>query len=128
MKPVTHKLGPLQLKILKELWARGEATVAEIHESVGANEDLAYTTIATMLRKMEARGLVGHKTEGRVFIYKSLVNEAEVSGTMTSDLVDRLFAGSVANLLSHLLRTRDISKAEINHLEELINEKKGKKK
>jgi len=53
-----HRLGDLQLKILKVLWQHREATVAEVHEQLPRGADLAYTTIATMLRKMETRGLV----------------------------------------------------------------------
>ena len=63
------RLGDLQLRIMKVLWSQGEATVAEVHRAVGAERDLAYTTVATMLRKMEARGLVRHRLEARSFVY-----------------------------------------------------------
>jgi hypothetical protein len=58
------RIGDLQLRILKELWACAEASVAEVHATVGSERSLAHTTIATMLRKMEERGLVGHREEG----------------------------------------------------------------
>ncbi len=57
-KRTTHRLGDLQLQILQLLWARGEASVAHVHEALGGNARFAYTTVATMLRKMEARALV----------------------------------------------------------------------
>lgn len=69
-KPNVHRLGDLQLKIMKVLWERSEATVAEVHGSLLKEADLAYTTIATMLRKMEARGLVSHRAGERKFLYR----------------------------------------------------------
>ena len=59
------RLGDLQLRILKLLWERGEASVSDVHEALDAKKPLAYTTVATMLRKMEDRGLVSHRAEGR---------------------------------------------------------------
>jgi predicted transcriptional regulator len=87
-KTKPHRLGDLQLRILKALWDRREATVADVLEAVSDHSELAYTTIATMLRKMEARGLVAHRAEGRVFIYSAKVGAGDVSHGMTSQLVD----------------------------------------
>jgi predicted transcriptional regulator len=123
-KSKIHRLGERQLEIMKVLWERGEATVGEVHEVVAGEDDLAYTTIATMLRKMEGRRLVSHRLEGRTFIYHALVKEAAVSRGMSDDLVDRLFAGSLADMVSHLLRTREVSREELSRLEELIAERK----
>lgn len=124
MKPRIQRLGDLQLKIMKVLWERREAAVAEVHEALGAEQDFAYTTIATMLRKMEERGLVKHRTEGRSFIYTAAVAEDAVTRSMADDLLDRLFEGSLADMVSHLLTTRDVSRDELAKLERLIAERK----
>jgi BlaI family penicillinase repressor len=79
-----------------------------------------------MLRKMEARGLLAHRVEGRSFVYRAAVGEAEVSRSMADHLVDRLFEGSLIEAVSHLLTTRQISRAELNQLEKLIAERKQK--
>ena len=68
-----YRLGDLQLRIMRVLWELGPATVAEVQERVGG-EPLAYTTVATMLRKMEDRRLVAHRQEGRRFVYGPLVS------------------------------------------------------
>src|SRR3954471_14084853 len=97
-KQKVHRLGDLQLRIMKVLWDGEEATVSQVLEVLEAlpnASDLAYTTIATMLRKMEARGLVAHRVEGRSFIYRANVAEAVVSRSMADHLVDRLFEGSL---------------------------------
>jgi predicted transcriptional regulator len=119
-----HRLGDLQLRIMKVLWAAGEATVADVHKAVAGERGLAYTTVATMLRKMEARGLVQHRPEARSFVYRASVAEDDVSTGMADHLLDRLFEGSLADMVSHLLSTREVSRAELLKLERLIAERK----
>ena len=115
------------MRLLKHLWERSEGSAAEIHGAVGAARRLAFTTTATMLRKMEERGLVSHRTEGRAVIYRAVVTEEEVSKSMAHDLLDRLFEGSVANMVSHLLSTREVSAEELKELEKLVRKKKERK-
>ena len=119
-----HRLGDLQLRIMKILWTEEEATVAEVHGILASERDLAYTTVATMLRKMEARGLVRHRLEGRSFVYRAAIGAEEVSTGMADDLLDRLFAGRLADMVHHLLTTREVSREELTQIEELIAEKK----
>jgi predicted transcriptional regulator len=119
-----HRLGDLQLRIMKVLWAGGESTVAEVHRALGAQSELAYTTVATMLRKMEARRLVKHRLEARSFVYRAVVAEEAVSRGMADHLLERLFEGSLADMVRHLLSNREVSHAELSKLEELIAERK----
>lgn len=118
-----YRLGDLQLRILKILWKTGPASVAEVHEELGP-EHWAHTTVATMLRKMEARGLVHHRDEGRKFIYEPAVTAVEVNRNTTADLVERLFEGSLADAVSHLLDSREVSAEELDRLEQLIRDRK----
>jgi predicted transcriptional regulator len=119
-QPPFHRLGDLQLQIMKALWLRGEASVAEIHDALPGGADLAYTTVATMLRKMDARGLVRHRADGRTFIYAAAVAEDQVSRGMAEHVLDRLFGGSVEALVSNLLTTREVSRDELGRIEKLI--------
>jgi BlaI family penicillinase repressor len=124
----TIRLGDLQLAIMKVLWRLGAATVAEVHQQLAAQR-LAYTTIATMLRKMEDRGLVAHdaadaKPAGRRFVYRALLSEHDVTRGMADDLVERLFEGSLASTVSHLLEARDVSAAELDEIERLVRQHK----
>src|SRR3954451_5592623 len=102
-KQKVHRLGDLQLRIMKILWERGEATVADVLDALGPEPALAYTTVATMLRKMETRELVAHRLNGRSFIYRPNVQATEVSRSMANHLVDRLFEGSLLDAVNHLL-------------------------
>lgn len=125
-KSKTYRLGDLQLKIMKVLWLRAEANVAEVHQALSAEGDWAYTTIATMLRKMEARGLVRHRLHERKFLYRPAVQAEEVTRNISSHFLDRLFEGSMADMVAHLLTTREISREELARLEALIAERKKK--
>ena len=116
----TYTLGELQHAIMKVLWERSEATVAEVHEALYDARGLAPTTIATMLRKMEHKGVVNHRVEDRHFVYRPAVTEDEVRSSMVGELVDRLFAGDPAALVSHLVADRDIDEAEIERLRDLL--------
>src|ERR1041385_4933786 len=119
-----HRLGDLQLRIMQILWTRQQATVAEVHATLAGERDLAYTTIATMLRKMEARGLVKRRLDGRSFVYRAAVAEDAVSQGMADHLVDRLFEGSLSDMVHHLLTTREVSREELSRLEKMIIEMK----
>ena len=125
MKRKIARLGDLQLRIMKILWLRTEATVTDVLGDLTGASDLAYTTVATMLRKMEAKGLVTHRIEGRSFIYRARVKEEEVTRTMADHFVERLFEGSLTEVVSHLLSTREVSKDELETLERLIAERKN---
>ncbi len=117
-------MGDLQLCILQVLWSKSEATVAEVNAALKPGRDLAYTTVATMLRKMEARGLVSHREDGRTFLYRAAVAADDIGQGMTDHMVERLFEGSLAGAVSHLLRTRDVSLEELDALEVLIRDAK----
>ena len=122
--PRIHRLGDLQLKIMKALWDASEATVAQVRQTVSPDARLAHSTIATMLRKMEARGLIKHRLLDRKFLYRPVVKEDEVARKMSEHFIEGLFEGSLAGMVSHLLKTQDISRQELERLEKLIAERK----
>ncbi|HSO23017.1 MAG TPA: BlaI/MecI/CopY family transcriptional regulator [Chondromyces sp.] len=117
-----HTLGDLQHAIMKVLWQRAEATVAEVHDALYEERSLAPTTIATMLRKMEDKGVVAHRVDGRQFVYRPTVSEPEVRTSMVSELIDRLFSGDAAALVSHLVADRAIDSDELERLRALLAE------
>jgi predicted transcriptional regulator len=106
-------LGDLQHAIMAVLWARGEATTAEVHEALRAERGLAFTTIATMLRKMEDKGVVAHRAEGRQFVYRPTVSEEQVRRSMVGELLERLFDGDPKALVAHLVSEHEIDAGEL---------------
>ncbi|HEX6810361.1 MAG TPA: BlaI/MecI/CopY family transcriptional regulator [Planctomycetota bacterium] len=126
-----RNLGDLQLAILRALWDRGEAPVAEVHEAL-SDRGLALTTIATMLRKMEEKGLVSHRGHGRQFLYRAEVDPDLVQRNLVGDLVARLFDGDPLALVNHLLREGEIELSELDDLRKQVadaerNQKKGRR-
>lgn len=112
-------LGDLQLAILRILWDRGEAPVAEVHAAL-RERGLALTTIATMLRKMEGKGLVAHREQGRQFLYCAEVDPELVNRNLVGDLVTRLFDGDPLALVNHLVRAGEIELDELDDLRQAI--------
>jgi predicted transcriptional regulator len=117
-----YRLGDLQLRVMQVLWGRPEATVSEVHQSLG--QDLAYTTVATLLRRLETRGLVKHRQDGRSFIYRAAVAAEDVTRGAAEHLLEGLFEGSLSDMVSHLLKQRDVSRRELAEIERLIAERK----
>jgi predicted transcriptional regulator len=118
----THQLTELQVAIMRVLWERGQATVAEICEALKSERGLALTTVATLLSRLEKRGVVTHETKARQFIYRALVTESDVRTSMIGELTERLFDGDVAEVMSHLLTARDVSPGDIERLKQLLND------
>lgn len=118
----THRLGELQYAIMRVLWDHGEASVADVCQRIAKLHQRAPTTIATMLTKMEKKGVVEHRNEGRVFVYRATIREADVQRTMVADLTERLFEGDATALVSHLLREREFDRTELAQIKKLIDE------
>ena len=104
-------------------WDGGEGTVAEVRDPLADRRERALTTIATMLSKMEKKGVVGHRVEGRQYVYRPLVTEAEVTRSMVLDLTNLVFDGGPAALVSHLLAEHEIDAKDLARLAELVRER-----
>ena len=117
-------LGALQYAIMRVLWDEGEASVARVFEALPDEHRRALTTIATMLSKMEKKGVVTHRAEGRQFIYAPTVSETEVQRSMVSELTERAFGGDAALLVAHLLEEEEIDRRELARLTALVERKR----
>ncbi len=115
-----HQLTDLQLSILRVLWSRGSATVQEITDALRSERGLAQQTIATVLTRLERRGIVRHETRQRQYIYSPVVTEPEVRRSMLAGLTETLFEGDVAALVTHLLSAREISDGDLARVKQLI--------
>lgn len=119
----TQELTELQLEILDVIWERGESTVADVAEALLDRRALAVTTVATLLSRLEKRGVLTHRTEGRQYVYRPLVSRDEVRESMLTALTHRLFRGDVTALLSHLLTESQISSGDLERVKALIDSK-----
>ena len=114
-----HTLGDLQLAIMRVLWEAGEASASQVHQALH-DRGLAPTTIATMLRKMDEKGVVAYRVDGRQYIYRPTVAQRDVTRTMVGEVVQRLFKGNAAALVSHLINEQEVDATELEALKRLI--------
>lgn len=114
-------LGSVQLRIMRVLWDEGEATARRITESLSAASPIAHSTVQTLLRKLEAKGAVGHERKERTFVFRALVAESEVTRSAAQDLLSRVFQGSISGLVAHLLESEEVSDDEMARLRRLVD-------
>jgi len=112
----------LQLSIMEVLWRRGEATTQESWDVLNRRRPLALTTVATILSRLERKGVVTHRREGRQHVYRALVTRAEVRRSKVRDLMENLFDGDAAQLMSHLVRADDVDPDELARIRALLEE------
>lgn len=118
-----HQLADLQLAIMHVLWEREEATVSEVREALEPGRPLAHTTVGTMLTKLEEKGQVKHRSDGRVNVYRAVLRQDQVCRSMVTDLVNRLFHGDVTQMVCHLLDASDVTPENLAELKKLIRQK-----
>lgn len=127
-KPKAPKLGQVQLRILQMLWQNPDATAREITDALNqgakSSEQLAHSTVQTLLRQLEAKSVVTHSVEGRVFRFRATTEESDVAVGATRDLLSRVFNSSVSGLVAHLLQHEKISDEEMAQLRELVGASK----
>jgi BlaI family transcriptional regulator, penicillinase repressor len=120
---VVYSLTELQLALMRVLWERSEATVVEVQEALEPTRPLAQSTVATLLSRLEKKGLLSHRVERRQYIYRPAVSEADVKRSMVgqfAELADGLFQGDVAALVSHLLTAQDVAPGDLARVRALI--------
>ncbi len=106
-------LSDLQLVLMRVFWLRSSATAAEVVSDLRATRPLAHTTVATLLSRLEKRGLLHATREGRQVTYRAAVSQQEVRRSMVSALLTGLFDGEARGLLSHLVDQRRIGADEL---------------
>lgn len=111
-------LADREAEIMEVLWTRGPSTVAEVRDHL--KDDLAYTTVLTILRNLEAKGYVGHDEEGRAHRYSPLILREAAQRSALRDLATKLFNGSSAVLLTQLVRDEDLTKEDLERIRRLL--------
>lgn len=112
-------LSDLQLDVMRTLW-RGEASVADVVAALAASRDLAHTTVATLLTRLEKRGVVAVRREGRQLLYSARVSESQVRRSMVSGLIQSLFRGDARALLAHLVSEDDVAPDDLERVRTLL--------
>lgn len=112
-------LSDLQLDLMRVLWRSGDLSVAEVTDAL-ADRDLAHTTVATLLTRLEKRGAVVARRDGRMLVYTACVSEAQVRRNMVSSLIAQVFRGDPKALLAHLVSEREVAKGDLEQVRVLL--------
>jgi predicted transcriptional regulator len=105
-----------ELDVLKVLWEIGSGSVRAVADGLPPELGLAFNTVQTVLRNMEEKGLVGHRAEGRTFVYFPKHTREQV----TSRFLSKVFGGALDQFVLSMLRATDANPAELQALEKLI--------
>jgi len=117
-------LGDRELDVMAALWDLGSGTVAEVRDRLPA--DLAYTTVLTILRNLEAKDFVRHTVEGKAHRYIPRVAERTARRNVLAHIVDKLFHGSPEQLIAQLVEDEKLSAADLRRLRSQLSSAKGK--
>lgn len=113
-------LSELQIALMRVLWDRGETSTAEVAAAIADERGLAHTTIATLLTRLEKRGVVVQRREGRQLFYRAAVKEADVRRSMVADLIGSLFAGDANELVAHLVEEAEIAPGDLARIRQRL--------
>lgn len=112
--------------VMQVLWEHGPSVVAEVRDQLA--DDLAYTTVLTILRTLESKGYVAHEEEGRVHRYYAAVQQQAARKSALSHLTSKLFKGSTELLFAHLVSDQRLTPEQIKRMRKLLTEKSDKEK
>jgi predicted transcriptional regulator len=124
-RPKASELTERELEVMHVFWNRGEQTVAAVRDDLAASgRDLAYTTVATLVRILVEKGFLRQTNDERPFRFEPLRSFEEVSGNLLTDLVRRVFGGSREELLVRLMEQRNLTPRERAVLQNILSERK----
>ncbi len=115
-------LAKSELEVARIVWKLGHASVRQVLEALPADRNLDFKTVQTYLRRLEAKGYLRTRREGRAKIYFPCVRPDRVVGEVIDDLLQRLFGGESLPLFQHLIHDRGLSASEIDRLRNMLDE------
>lgn len=124
-KPLEKRLTDVELEIMTILWRIQEGTVNEVLENLPEGRDLAYTSVSTMLRILESKGIVSAKKEGRGHLYRPILGKSEYESSTVRHVVDKVFDGAPLKMVRQLLLSDGLDADELEEIRKLI-ERRGR--
>ena len=116
-------MSPAETEVLRLAWRFQEATVQQVYDALPANRKVTYVTVATMMRRLEEKGYLRHRLQGKAFVYVPAAKQEDVIRRTIGDLVERLFGGNPVPLMQHLAQHSGITDEDIERLKELAKKK-----
>ena len=117
-------LSPLELVIMRVVWQLNKATVRNVYEVMLQERKIAYTTVMTVMNKLEKKGYLKRIRQDRAYLYHPSKPQDQVIRSMVQEFVTRVFNGSARPLLVHLVKDRKLSEKDLRKISSLLEEKK----
>ncbi|MEW6056586.1 MAG: BlaI/MecI/CopY family transcriptional regulator [Bdellovibrionota bacterium] len=121
-KPLTE----VELELMHVIWELGDCTVKDVQTRLAEGRDLAYTSVATIMKILEQKGVLKSRKEDRAHTYHALISRTEYETTSLRHLADNLFHGDPSSMVMRLLSDTKLSKNELAAIRKLINERMSK--
>ncbi len=116
-----YELGPAELEVLKVLWDDGPASVRQVLEALTARgRSVAYTTVQTMLTRLEQKEFARSDKSGPAFVYRATITREQISRSRLKKLLDQLYDGAAGPLVLQLVKTQRLRREELEELQKLI--------
>jgi predicted transcriptional regulator len=129
MAAAAPELSDLQLAIMRVLWDKGDASAADVQLALQRSRPLAITTVSTLLARLEKKGVVAHRIDGRTFVYRARVSELEMRRKAISGVIRNLFRGNPSEVVGQILSERDVSDADLARMRSMIEDaRRGERK
>jgi predicted transcriptional regulator len=121
---IEKRLTDVELELMGLLWRLGEGTVSDVQSALPPTRPLAYTSVSTMLRILESKGVLTTRKQGRGHVYVPVIQKAEYEALAVKDVVDRVFDGMPLALVRQLLENVALSDEDVTALRKLIARKR----
>jgi predicted transcriptional regulator len=117
-------LGSLQSEVMDLVWKHGEITVAQLVTAIGKRRSIMYTTVLSAVQKLEKKGWLKHRTEGRAYVYCASRDRETVGASKLRELLRTAFSGDPRLLLSCLLEDERLSDTDLKELRKLVEDRR----
>lgn len=121
-------LGELQKAVMDAVWELGEGTVQQVRDRLGREPMPAYTTVLSVMQKLEKAGWLGHRAEGRTYVYQPMRSREEEGSTSLRTFMDRVFQGNPLVLFQHLIEDEDLSDKDLAALRKMIDSRRKERR
>ena len=126
-RPRSEHPTPGELEVLQIIWRRGPCTVRQVLQELNQTRPRAYTSVMSLMNVMAEKGLLGQEPGGRAFVYSAKISQAQTQSDIVRDLLSRVFDGSAAALVTHLLQQAKPDSKELDEIRRTLSEFARKK-
>ncbi|UCG57480.1 MAG: BlaI/MecI/CopY family transcriptional regulator [Phycisphaerales bacterium] len=124
-KPKLPAVSPSETEVLRIVWHLRQATVQQVCDKLPAKRKIAYATVQTLLRRLEKKGYLRHRSKGKAHVFSAAVRSEDVIKRSVGDFLDRLFGGDPVPLMQYLAQHGRIGPDDIEKLRRLVEESKS---